>query len=47
LEEHDMVREYGETYEDYKRRVPMLVPRLTEKRKLSTTTATMSTTVHS
>jgi protein-S-isoprenylcysteine O-methyltransferase Ste14 len=26
FEEHDMVREFGETYEDYKRRVPMLVP---------------------
>ena len=23
---HDMVREFGETYEDYRRRVPMLVP---------------------
>jgi methanethiol S-methyltransferase len=26
FEEHDMVREFGETYEDYRRRVPMLVP---------------------
>jgi methanethiol S-methyltransferase len=26
LEEHDMVREFGNTYEDYRRRVPMLVP---------------------
>jgi len=49
FEEHDMVREFGATYQDYKRRVPMLVPftasRLTEKERLSTTTATMSTTV--
>jgi protein-S-isoprenylcysteine O-methyltransferase Ste14 len=26
FEEHDLVREFGETYEDYRRRVPMLVP---------------------
>lgn len=26
FEEHDMVREFGNTYEDYRRRVPMLVP---------------------
>jgi protein-S-isoprenylcysteine O-methyltransferase Ste14 len=26
LEEHDLVREFGHTYEDYRRRVPMLVP---------------------
>jgi len=26
FEEHDMVREFGETYEDYQRRVPMLLP---------------------
>jgi protein-S-isoprenylcysteine O-methyltransferase Ste14 len=26
FEEHDMVREFGGTYEDYRRRVPMLVP---------------------
>ena len=26
LEEHDLVREFGRTYEDYRRRVPMLVP---------------------
>lgn len=26
FEEHDMVREFGDTYEDYRRRVPMLVP---------------------
>jgi protein-S-isoprenylcysteine O-methyltransferase Ste14 len=26
FEEHDLKREFGETYEDYRRRVPMLVP---------------------
>lgn len=26
FEEHDMVREFGNTYEDYRARVPMLVP---------------------
>ena len=26
FEEHDLVREFGRTYEDYRRRVPMLVP---------------------
>ena len=26
FEEHDLVREYGELYEEYRRRVPMLVP---------------------
>jgi protein-S-isoprenylcysteine O-methyltransferase Ste14 len=26
LEERDLVHEYGQTYEDYRRRVPMLVP---------------------
>ena len=26
LEERDLVREYGQAYEDYRRRVPMLVP---------------------
>lgn len=26
FEEHDMVREFGATYEEYRRRVPMLVP---------------------
>ncbi len=26
FEEHDLVREFGGTYEDYRRRVPMLVP---------------------
>ena len=26
LEEHDLDREFGHTYEDYRRRVPMLVP---------------------
>ena len=26
LEEHDLVREFGATYEQYRRRVPMLVP---------------------
>src|SRR5262249_49785092 len=26
FEERDLVREYGETYEDYRRSVPMLVP---------------------
>ena len=26
FEEHDMVREFGDVYEDYRRRVPMLIP---------------------
>ena len=26
FEEHDLVREFGETYQEYRRRVPMLVP---------------------
>jgi len=26
FEERDLVREFGKTYEDYRRRVPMLVP---------------------
>ena len=26
FEEHDLVREYGAAYEDFRRRVPMLVP---------------------
>ena len=26
FEEHDMVREFGDTYEEYRRQVPMLVP---------------------
>ena len=26
LEERDLVREFGDTYEDYRRRVPMLIP---------------------
>ena len=28
FEERDLVREFGGTYEDYRRRVPMLVPRI-------------------
>ena len=41
FEEHDMVREFGETYEDYKRRVPMLVP-FTSNPATKTTTSTTS-----
>jgi protein-S-isoprenylcysteine O-methyltransferase Ste14 len=26
FEEHDLTREFGKTYEDYRRNVPMLVP---------------------
>jgi len=26
FKEHDLVREFGATYEEYRRRVPMLVP---------------------
>jgi protein-S-isoprenylcysteine O-methyltransferase Ste14 len=33
LEEHDLVREFGHTYEDYRRRVPMLVPFARAKQK--------------
>jgi protein-S-isoprenylcysteine O-methyltransferase Ste14 len=32
FEEHDLVREFGETYQDYRRRVPMLIP-FTRKRQ--------------
>ena len=37
LEERDLVREFGHTYEDYRRRVPMLFPRLPGR--LAATTA--------
>jgi len=37
LEERDLVREHGETYEEYRRSVPMLVPSL-RKRESSTLT---------
>ena len=33
LEERDLVREFGHTYEDYRRRVPMLVPFARTKQK--------------
>jgi methanethiol S-methyltransferase len=33
LEERDLVREFGHTYEDYRRRVPMLVPFARAKEK--------------
>jgi len=28
FEEHDLVREHGASYQEYRRRVPMLIPRL-------------------
>ena len=31
LEERDLVREFGSSYEEYRRRVPMLVPRFTSE----------------
>jgi protein-S-isoprenylcysteine O-methyltransferase Ste14 len=34
LEERDLVREFGGTYEDYRRRVPMLVPFARPKQKI-------------
>lgn len=37
LEEHDLVREFGDTYEDYRRRVPMLVPFPRAKETTATT----------
>ena len=33
FEEHDLVAEHGATYEDYRRRVPMLVPFTARKRR--------------
>jgi protein-S-isoprenylcysteine O-methyltransferase Ste14 len=37
FEEHDLVREFGSSYEDYRRRVPMLIPftRLSTRGKLA------------
>lgn len=32
LEEHDLVAEHGRSYADYRRRVPMLIPRLSRRR---------------
>lgn len=32
LEERDLVAEHGQSYEDYRRRVPMLIPRLLRRR---------------
>jgi len=36
LEEHDLVREFGATYEQYRRRVPMLVPFTRSHQKVDT-----------
>jgi protein-S-isoprenylcysteine O-methyltransferase Ste14 len=33
FEERDLVHEFGKTYEDYRRRVPMLVPFTGRKRR--------------
>ena len=38
FEERDLVREHGESYESYRRKVPMLVP-FTGKRRLEPETA--------
>ena len=35
FEEHDLVREHGSTYEEYRRRVPMLVPFGRTRRRVS------------
>jgi protein-S-isoprenylcysteine O-methyltransferase Ste14 len=35
FEERDLVREFGDTYEDYRRNVPMLVPSLKSQRQPS------------
>jgi protein-S-isoprenylcysteine O-methyltransferase Ste14 len=35
FEERDLVREFGDTYEDYRRNVPMLVPSLKGQRQPS------------
>jgi len=32
-EEEELIREFGKEYEDYKKRVPMLMPRLRSRRK--------------
>jgi protein-S-isoprenylcysteine O-methyltransferase Ste14 len=39
LEEHDLVDAFGETYVDYRRRTPMLLPRLWRRREQPGTTA--------
>ena len=38
LEEHDLVREFGAAYEEYRRRVPMLVPFSRSQHKVDTAT---------
>ena len=38
FEEHDLTREFGGTYEDYRRRVPMLIPFTRRRRKAQVVT---------
>jgi len=39
LEEHDLVDAFGETYVDYRRKTPMLLPRLWRRREQPGTAA--------
>jgi hypothetical protein len=40
FEEHDLAREHGHTYEEYRRTVPMLVPMSTRARRAATLSST-------